>query len=248
MYMSEQVVFGKTQRVVKTLSRRIKSGELNPGDRLMGEHHLAQEFSVSRGTIRQALGELQRLDLIATQSGVGSFVTFDGVSLDQSIGWARALADSGTEIVTQVLGIDRVAWREVIRLPDGVEIPEGATAASAVRIRRLRRQEDGRGVSLETSTVPAVGPLARLPETGLVDNSLSVSLEAAGLRTARGDQDVTVVRLDQAEASLLDRQVGDAFLRTSRTSWTADGRFVENVISILDPDRFRLHLTFGSPA
>jgi len=233
--------------VVKTLSRRIKSGELSPGDRLLGEHHLAQEFDVSRGTIRQALGELQRLNLIATQSGVGSFVTFDGVSLDQSIGWARALADSGSQIVTQVLGIEAIAWRDAIHLPAGVEIPDGATAATAVRIRRLRRQVDGRGVSLETSTVPATGLLVRLPETGLVDNSLSVSLESAGLRAARGDQDVTVVRLDQDEATVLDRQLGDAFLRTSRTSWTADGRFVENVVSILDPDRFRLHLTFGVP-
>ena len=39
---------------------------------LPGEHQLAEEFAVSRGTLREALAELKRRNYIATQSGVGS--------------------------------------------------------------------------------------------------------------------------------------------------------------------------------
>ena len=48
---------------------------------LPGEHQLAEEFAVSRGTLREALAELKRRNYIATQSGVGSIVTFDGMVL-----------------------------------------------------------------------------------------------------------------------------------------------------------------------
>lgn len=56
---------------------------------LPGEHQLAEEFAVSRGTLREALAELKRRNYIATQSGVGSIVTFDGMVLDQRSGWPR---------------------------------------------------------------------------------------------------------------------------------------------------------------
>ncbi|MBT2539107.1 hypothetical protein J7I79_23950 [Arthrobacter sp. ISL-69] len=44
---------------------------------------------MSRGTIRQALGELQRRRLISIRSGIGSFVTFDGHALDRRLGWLK---------------------------------------------------------------------------------------------------------------------------------------------------------------
>ena len=89
--MIRQVRFDKKQRVVDELIRRIESGLLEDGLLLPGEHQLAQEFKVSRGTLREALAELKRRHYIATQSGVGSIVTFDGVMLDQRNGWGRRL-------------------------------------------------------------------------------------------------------------------------------------------------------------
>lgn len=92
--------FGERDRLVAELTRQIHSGRLVQGEQLPGENELAQRYQISRGTVRSALSEPQRGELITTQTGVGSFVTFDGVRLDRSVGWATALADSGLAIST----------------------------------------------------------------------------------------------------------------------------------------------------
>ncbi|MEU7789359.1 GntR family transcriptional regulator [Amycolatopsis sp. NPDC049159] len=228
-------MYSKRQQLVGDLTGLIRSGRLANGERLPGEHQLALQYQVSRGTVRSALSELQQLDLISTQAGVGSFVTFDGVQLDQRIGWARALADAGAPVTTELLGIETVRDQA---------LHEEFGPETYVAVRRLRQEHD-RGVSLETATVPAVGPLAELPETGLRDGSLTKTLEAAGLVSVGGDQWISTERLDACAAELLGRSIGELFLRAERTSVDAEGRLVERVVSLLDPDRFQFHLTFG---
>lgn len=229
--MSEQVGYSKRSRVVQDLAARIRSGRLARGERLPGENQLAQRYSVSRGTVRSALAELQSRELIATETGVGSFVTFDGVALDQGVGWARALADSGADVVTELLGIEA-----------GEELPG---FGPVVTVRRLRRC-GGIPVSVETSALPANAELADLPRRGLVDGSITETLLAAGLHGTRGEQCISVQMLGPADAALLARTPGEPFLHAERTTLTADGALVEHVVSLLDPARFSFHLTFGA--
>lgn len=236
MYRSGQEGYGKRHRLIAELSAQIRSGRLAHGDRLPAENQLAREYDVSRGTVRSALSELQRRELIATQTGVGSFVTFDGVPLDQSLGWATALAQGGFAITTELLGIGRTT---------DAGLSEAYGVAEFAAVRRLRRERGGAPVSLEVALVPAVGALADLPERGLVDESLTATLAAAGRRVAGGEQWVGLESLDAEAAALLERPPGEPFLRAVRTSTDADGALVEHVVSLLDPARFRLHLTFG---
>jgi GntR family transcriptional regulator len=234
----------KRSRIVETLARAIRSGELKPGDQLDGENELARRFDVSRGTIRQALYELQQRNLIATRSGIGSFVTFDGVVLDQSLGWARSLRSTGSGIVTELLDIASLPWEETAVPPEA--LTDAALAADrAIQVRRIRRLPDGTAVSYESSFLPATGILAELPATGLVDGSIWATLQRAGIRPINGSQQVRLVRLDADGARLLDRSEGSAFLGTARTSFGEDGGFVEHVSALLDPDHFRIVINFG---
>jgi GntR family transcriptional regulator len=245
MYMSTPIVRGKRRAIVETLSRRIREGTYEPGDRLEGELRFAEEFGVSRGTVRQALAELQDRRLIATEPGRGSFVIFDGHPLDQARGWAQSLAESGSEVTAEVLSIEGVDPAEVPLLPGEVEL---GPAIAVRRIRSLGADGTARRISFECAPEPAPAPLADLPATGLADGSLSTSLARAGLVAARGTQRADVHALDAREAALLHRDEGTAFLRTSRTSFTSTGRFVEHVVSLLDPAHFTLALTFGDDA
>lgn len=233
MYMIGQVGFSKRSRLVEDLAERIRSGRLARGERLPGENQLAATYQVSRGTVRSALSELQRRNLIATETGVGSFVTFDGVALDQSVGWARALAGAGSDVTVELLGIERGGPAELTE-----------RHGPLVTVRRLRRAGTG-PVSLETSTVPGTGVLADLPDRGLTDGSITATLRAAGLSGAGGEQWISARPLDDAAAALLERAPGELFLHATRTTLTGDGALVEHVESLLDPARFRFHLTFG---
>ena len=54
--------------------QQIEKGELAPGDRISNEHSLADQFQVSRTTIRRALHGLECDGLIVRFPGKGTFI------------------------------------------------------------------------------------------------------------------------------------------------------------------------------
>jgi GntR family transcriptional regulator len=231
----------KHRRIARVLADEIRAGVHTTGQRLPGEHALTARFGVSRTTLRQALQVLGEQGLIATHPGIGSFVTFDETPLDNRLGWTEALAGQGVELTTEVLRFETVTDP-----PLAAEL--GLEADVFVALDRVRRLADGRGVSLEHSRVPATGDLAGLPVRGLDGGSLHRSLVAAGRVTASGEGRVSVRGLDEAEAAVLCRGAGESFLHLAQVFRAADGSVVEQVTSLLDPDRFHLYIRSGEAA
>ncbi|MBK4348948.1 GntR family transcriptional regulator [Lacisediminihabitans changchengi] len=228
----------KRHDVAAELRRAIVSGTYVSGALLPGENELAQHFSVSRGTIRRALGRLAADALIETRTGIGSFVIFDGVALGQTPSWGQELAASGLETTTEIVSIELVT-------DAALAAAMNTTDERFLSLVRRRRLTDGTAVTLERSRVPAVGPLGAAPTDGLIDDSLTATMAAAGLFPHHGDQWISTAALDPDDAALLDRSAGDLFLKSARVVRDAEDRFVENVVSWLHPEHFRLHTTFG---
>ena len=60
--------------IAEELRRRIREGELRPGDRLPGHRELAAGFSVSLGSVREAISMLVSAGLIETRAARGTYV------------------------------------------------------------------------------------------------------------------------------------------------------------------------------
>ncbi|MFF1634725.1 GntR family transcriptional regulator [Leifsonia sp. NPDC058248] len=228
----------KRQEIAGELRDAILSGTYSNGSLLPGENELAQRFSVSRGTIRRALDSLADDNLIDTRTGIGSFVTFDGRAIGQAPSWGRALATSGVDEHPDILRMEHV-------IDPDLAAAVSSSGMEFLALDRVRRLADGTAVSLERSRVPAAGIIATVPENGLVDDSLSKTLAEAGLVAESGEQWIAVAALSAEDARILGREPGELFLNSVRVARDADGRFVEKVVSWLDPQRFRLHMSFG---
>ncbi len=63
--------------IAAELRRRIASGELQPGEQLPGHRELAAAFSVSLGSVREAISMLVSSGLIETKAARGTFVVED---------------------------------------------------------------------------------------------------------------------------------------------------------------------------
>ncbi|MCY4408071.1 MAG: FadR/GntR family transcriptional regulator [Rhodospirillaceae bacterium] len=63
--------------IAAQLARRILDGSLAMGDRLPPERSLAESFSASRGTVREALRSLSARGLVARRVGSGTFVIYE---------------------------------------------------------------------------------------------------------------------------------------------------------------------------
>jgi len=66
------------EEVAETLHEMIRTGSLQPGDRLDSVQQLAENFQVSRSAIREALSALKAMGLVDIKQGEGTFVkSFD---------------------------------------------------------------------------------------------------------------------------------------------------------------------------
>jgi len=62
------------QDIVSQIEALLDRGELHPGDQLPPERALAEQFQVSRASVREALRSLELLGVVETRAGGGTFV------------------------------------------------------------------------------------------------------------------------------------------------------------------------------
>lgn len=74
-----------TSKVVAQLRRRILEGDYTYEERLPVERNLAEEFNVSRGTIRSVLQILEQQHLVTRQVGSGTYVAHRETTNQQEI-------------------------------------------------------------------------------------------------------------------------------------------------------------------
>ena len=229
---------GKTKHVASVLENDIRSGVLGFGDRLQSENELVERFSVSRSTVRKGLEELSQRGLITTRMGIGSFVTFDGKTVDDALGWSRALANAGANAHTRIVRLEVIedadlAAKLCLDNPVFIALDRARTNAA-----------DGHAISIERSRLPLSPELEDVPLKGLRQDSLHRTLRAAGLVPDHGEEWVDIKMLNADDAAILSCTPGTPFLRTRRLTRTRDKRPIEFVTSLLNPAHFALHLEF----
>lgn len=236
--MSEEIGLAKSEQVARTLERDIRAGRLSNGDLIDSEAGLMRRFAVSRNTVRRGLELLSRQGLITTRTGIGSFVTYDGATIDSSKGWTVALSQDGGAVETRLLGINAGSSLRADQRLGG--------KGHYLRIDRLRFcRKAGQGISLERSRLPWRDGFVSVTETGLAGGSLNSTLAALGLVAASGEEIAGVVpTLSAVDAGIMQRVQGVPMLRLERVTRDAGGEVLEYVESILDPARFGLRIEF----
>jgi len=110
------------QQVENQLRAAILDGTFANGDKFPSEARLAEQFGVSRATIREALRSLSEAGLISTVPGAGggSFVTY----FDH-----HRLADFISERLISTLELGAITYEEVIAFRALIEVPAARLAA-----------------------------------------------------------------------------------------------------------------------
>src|SRR5713226_5184178 len=62
------------QGIVEQIEGLLEKGDLRAGDQLPPERQLAEQFQVSRASVREALRTLELLGIVETRAGGGTFV------------------------------------------------------------------------------------------------------------------------------------------------------------------------------
>ena len=159
-------------QIREIIRRRVLDGTYAPHSQMPSESQMIEAFSVSRITIRQALGDLQKEGLIFKVPGKGSFVAkpkaFQNLSRLQ--GFGEAMAPSGYETFSQVLSMRRMAATDVVAR--SLQLAIGDAVFEIQRLRYLNREP----ISVDQSYFPlALGE--RLAQEDLPTRDIFIILE-----------------------------------------------------------------------
>ena len=137
-------------QIERDLASSIASVALAPGSQLPTEEELIRGYGVSRTTVRKAIQELERLELIEIRRGRGTFVRATKVAQEFSelTGFVEDMIALGLQPSARVLGTAPTAADETVarqlRVPIGTEV---------MQIRRVRIA-DGVALSLDETYLP----------------------------------------------------------------------------------------------
>ena len=210
------------RKVAEDIKAAIAAGAYAAGTRLPSENELAERYSVSRGTIRQAFAALRADGVIASRRGARR-VVISGPRV-QSFGellsfsrWARAMGETPSGRVIAILRRPARA-SEAARLA----LPAGAPIYHLTRVRLL----SGRPVMIERGVYPdRVGAL--VAGMDLETGSITERLEELGTVFADAEHVIDAVPASAEDARLLGVSPRVAMLRERRLTTDLTGTPVE---------------------
>lgn len=223
------------RELAAVLEQLIVSGRWPTGSRIPTERDLAQEYAVSRQTVREALDEVERAGLVTRRHGSGTYVR--PRRLDQSLlghfSIVETLRAGGAEVGTEVLSQTTVEAPPVIARELGLR-----DGASVLELERLR-SADGAPFMLERTWLPT-RPLPGIAEADLGAEGLYATLrERYGIVLERAVESFEPVLLRPDEAAHLGEEAGQPALMLIRTTYDADERPMETARALLRADRCR---------
>jgi GntR family transcriptional regulator len=202
----------------RVLRDAIQSRQLLQDDAIPAERDLAEDFDVSRITVRKAIDGLVTEGLLTRRRGAGTFVAS---RVEKSFSKLSSFSED-------MISRGRKPHSEWVSKSVGAVTPEEALSlglspgAVVYRFQRIRFA-DGMTMALEQSAIPGYC----LPSLDVVTTSLYQALEKTGHRPVRALQRLRAVNFTQEQADRLMVKPGDAGLFIERRGFLADGRTAE---------------------
>ena len=232
-------------QLAELLEHEIASGRWEPGARLPSEPELCEQFSISRTTVRQALGRLEQRGLIERLKGQGTFVQRGQPGLwllQSSEGFFQDEVDRlGRTVTSQILRAERgplPAWAcEALELRPGAE---GAT------LQRLRCVDGLVALYVVNHLTERVAEAAL--EIGNPNESLYRRLrEHAGVVPHGGRRTLEAISAEEWLAALLELKPGAPVAFIESIVWDMDMRPFDCYRCWLRTDRTRIDIQASGP-
>ena len=202
-------------QIRELIRQRILNGSYKPLSQMPSEAQMMEKFSVSRITIRQALGDLQKEGLIFKVPGKGSFVAkpkaFQNLSRLQ--GFGEAMGPSGYETYSKVISMRQIPATDLVNRR--LNLTSGSEVIEIQRLRYLNREP----ISVDQSYFPIeIGE--RLMREDLSTRDVFAILENhLGLHISHADVQIEAISADEFLARQLGIVEATPLLRIERLTY-----------------------------
>ena len=224
-------------QLVNILRQKIEAGEWQPQDAIPSERQLEELYAVSRTTIRQAIGILNRQGLVYQLHGKGTYVSPRKLQkgLVELTSFSEDMAIRGLKPGQRILEIGDVDVPESVRQHLG--LPPDITRV--LRLERVRTG-DGQPIGLQTSFLTLEpGRTISREELEQRGSLYAILQEKFNINLAAADETLEVTIANPREAMLLEVPEGSPLLLSERVLWTNERRAIEFVKILYRGDRYR---------
>jgi GntR family transcriptional regulator len=205
---------------------------------LPGELGLAEQFGVSRVTMRRALHDLVKEGLVYRGRGKGTFAKPRSAVSNAAVGQNQVLSASAMRL--QATGdssdLQLITSKRIVPPVDiamALHLPGDAVVEQMVRI----REHHGEAVAHLTSYIPQ-DLSGRICRRRLREFPILVLLEEAGIKVEKAKQTISARLAEPNVAYALGVPVGSPLLAISRVAYDDTGRPVQMLKGLFRPDRY----------
>lgn len=225
-------------QLMERLKDSIEKGHWTPGDKILSENQLMDQFGVSRNTSKKAIDELVQEGILYRIQGKGTFVAKP--KLQQSLmgfySFSKVLKEKGLNPKDIILKIEEV--KLTAKIQEALQLEENETVIEMKRLRCANNEP----YILESSFIPKklikdTEQLKKVGEISLYD----LFAEQFNIVVTRAKEafEPVLIRVDESE--FLQTEEGRPALLLERTAYDVSGLPVEFCISIVRGDRCRFY-------
>lgn len=228
-------------QLYEILKKEIKGGVFKAGEYLPSENRIAQNYEVSRLTVRQALSELVEEGMVKKKRGKGTLIVHpkNVENLTELRGFTDDARISGHTASSVVLENRLVDAPSVVT--DKLKLPIGSKVILLKRLRLL----DGTPYAIEWAYINPAADTRILnilemdmSKSSLYDffrNTLKIEMQYA-------DETLEMTRADGENAAFLKIRTGDCVVLRKRFTYTDNEKCVEYVQSLYRGDKYKFHI------
>ena len=225
-------------QLINVIKRYISAGLLVPGDLLPSETEMITAFSVSRSTVRQAMGTLEDEGLVVRKRGRGTFVAEPQMKRKAENIWSftSEVSAMGKQPSSTLISFELIT--PTLDIVNKLDLAKADV--KVYKFTRIRRV-DGEPLMLETSYYPEYiypGLTRQQVET----SSMYSLLYGSGIIPGTAEDSYEVIRLSKEEAGLLQCKRSTIGFYHQRRCGTEGGEIFEYTRSIIRGDRVRLDI------
>ncbi len=207
-------------QIREILRARIFDGTYKAHEQMPSESELMRSFEVSRITVRQALGDLQKQGLIFKIHGKGTYVSQPKAfqNLAKLQGFGEAMSSMGYETFSKVVNFRVLPADKTVAKK--LDLAENEMVAEIRRVRYLNRSP----ISLDVSYLPRqIGE--RLIKEDLTNRDIFLILENDyGYALDQAELQIEAMLADESLGRLIQLEEGSPILRIERLTFTADNQ------------------------
>ncbi|RZT21932.1 GntR family transcriptional regulator [Fictibacillus sp. BK138] len=220
-------------QIEEAIKQKIDKGEWESGSMISSEREFAENYEVSRMTVRQAINNLVNDGYLTRRKGKGTFVS--GKKIEQKLlgltSFTEDMKTRGYKPASKLVSFQTVEANN--KLAKALDISQNEEVYEIKRVRLANEIP----MAIETTYVPV--QLIQLSEIHIKEGSLYSQVENAGFHIDYANQSLEASIAREAESEILEIAKGAPVLLIQRQTYLTTGKPLEVVHSVYRGDRYK---------